>query len=156
MWVCVHAFVCFPLVILPPGGQLYSSATGPVTGTRGSSKRKTHLMVGSGRRFLGKHFLMMRLEVLTRGSRVRTERHSCGDSRVDRAGVCCACSRFYTKLSDISHWLTADELYRILMPSASMKAFLPSLMLVMFLRQASSPLRISTWRCRVSLRCQSW
>lgn len=51
--------------------------------------------------------------------------------------------------------LTVDELYRILMPSASMNAFLPSLMLVMFLRQTNSPLRISMWRCRVSLRCQS-
>lgn len=29
-------------------------------------------------------------------------------------------------------------------------------MLVMFLRQTSSPLRINMWRCRVSLRCQSW
>lgn len=51
--------------------------------------------------------------------------------------------------------LTVDRLYRILIPSASMKAFLPSLMLVIFLRQTSSPLRISVWRCRVSLRCQS-
>lgn len=42
------------------------------------------------------------------------------------------------------------------MPSASMNAFLPTLMLVMFLRQTSSPLRINMWRCRVSLRCQSW
>lgn len=41
------------------------------------------------------------------------------------------------------------------MPSASMNAFLPSLMLVMFLRQTRSPLRISMWRWRVSLRCQS-
>lgn len=33
-------------------------------------------MVGRGKRFLGKHFLMMRMEMLIRGSRVRTGRHS--------------------------------------------------------------------------------
>ena len=39
-------------------------------------------MVGSGRRFLGKHFLMMRLEVFTRGSSVRTGRHSWGPDKI--------------------------------------------------------------------------
>ena len=64
-------------VILPSGGKLQSWATGPVTGITGNWKWKELLIVGSGRRFLGKHFLIIRLEVLTRGSRVLTAKHSC-------------------------------------------------------------------------------